>query len=171
MLSGHIPVTSQLVLKRIIDMPESDFGPYLHSLNVRFREGDAFAEAKEEESSNIQLIQNVILAIGSGDIETVGRLLTDDVRLEIHSGKVLPFIEHADGKRAFLEAMGHNFGQLQDQRPEIVSVVAQGDTVVVIAREQGELLASGERYEVFGMHRYLCRDGKIALVQEILAPA
>jgi len=101
----------------------------------------------------------------------VGELLTDDVRLEIHSDQALPFIHSADGKRDFLNAVRHNFGELQSQRPIIEAVVAQGDTVVVVSREEGELREGGACYEIHVMHRYVCRDGKIALVQEFLVPA
>ena len=152
-------------------MTEPKFGTYTESLHAAFRQGDAAADAKQEEAANIQLIENVVLAVGRGDLDAVGELLVDDIRLEIHSAQTMPFIHSADGKLDFLNAVRHNFGELRSQRPIIEAVVAQGDTVVVVSREEGELRATGAHYEVHGVHRYVCRDGKIALVQEFLVPA
>lgn len=152
-------------------MTEPKFGNYIASLHGGFRQGDAAADAKQEEAANIQLIEKVVLAIGRGDFDAMGELLVDDIRLEIHSAQTLPFIHSADGKRDFLNAVRHNFGTLRSQRPIIEAVVAQGDTVVVVSREEGELRESGAHYEVHVMHRYVCRDGKMALVQEFLVPA
>jgi ketosteroid isomerase-like protein len=152
-------------------MAERPFGDYLASLRAGFLGGDVAAVAKVEESANMQALDELITAIGSEDLETIGRLLADDVRLEIHSHGALPFIDTAEGKPAFLRALQHNFGQLINQRPQIESVVAQGDTVVVIGREQGELAESGAGYDVYGVHRYVFREGQLVLVQEFLVPA
>lgn len=152
-------------------MAEREFGEYLASLRAGFLGGDATAATKTQESANVRYLEELIEAIGSGDLETIGKLLADDVRLEIHSHGALPFLDTAEGKAEFLHALRFNFGQLRNQQPRIESVVAQGDTVVVIGREQGELVETGATYDVHGVHRYQFRDGKLALVQEFLVQA
>jgi ketosteroid isomerase-like protein len=152
-------------------MTQPKFGSYIESLQAGFRKGDATAADKREETANLKLIEEVVLAIGRGDPDALNELLADDIRLEIHSAQTLPFIHSATGKRDFLNAVRHNFGELESQQPEIEAVVAQGDTIIVVSREEGVLRASGDKYELRGMHRYVCRDGKISLVQEFLVPA
>jgi ketosteroid isomerase-like protein len=150
-------------------MSEEKFASYLTALDEGFKSGDARADDKQVESANIEVIQNVVRAIGRGDLGAVGALLADDVVLEIRSGLELPFIHDARGRGAVLDAMRHNFGAIREQRPTIEAVVAQGDTVVVTSHEEGEL-AGGERYSVHGMHRYVVRDGRIALIHELVVP-
>jgi ketosteroid isomerase-like protein len=152
-------------------MSDPAFITYTTSLEALFRDGDPKAHEKVEEAANIQLIQDVILAIGRNDLVTVGELLTDDAELDIRTSVVLPFIQRAKGKEQFLEAVRRNFGELGDQQPSVEAVIAQGNTVIILSTEQGELRGTGERYQIQGMHRYVCREGKIELVQELILPA
>ena len=152
-------------------MSDPTFRTYTATLEDYFRDGDLKAHEKADEASNVRLIQELMLAIGRNDPAALGELLTDDVELDIRTSADLPFIRSAKGKGAFLEAVWKNFGELQDQQPNITSVIAQGDTVIILAQEQGELRKTSERYQVQGMHRYVFREGKIALVQELILPA
>jgi ketosteroid isomerase-like protein len=152
-------------------MSDPTFITYTSSLAVLFRAGDAKAHEKLEEAANVQLIQDVILAIGRNDLVAVGEFLTDDVELDIRTSVDLPFIRAAKGKEQFLEAVRQNFGELRDQQPTIEAVIAQGDTVIIVSRERGELRGTSASYQIQGMHRYICREGKIALVEERIMPA
>ncbi len=66
-----------------------------------------------------------------------------------------------------LEAIKRNFGAVQDQRPRIEAVIAQGDTVVVMLEEEGEVRATGKRYMIKGMQRFIIREKKLELVEEL----
>ena len=147
-------------------MADPGFEHYVTTVDELFRCGDAHCHEKHEEASNVRLIQEVALAIGRGDLEAVGALLTDDMHLEIQAPAQFPFIRSATGREAVLDALRHNFAAVRDQQPSIEAVVAQGDTVVVVATEEGELGDAGGRYKVSGMHRYVCKGGKIAMLQE-----
>ncbi len=80
----------------------------------------------------------------------------------------------ADGKDAeaenvrVVEAARRNSAQIEEQRPEILSVVAQGDTVVVFGRELGRFRPTGREYELHWMHLYRLGGGKVAGITELL---
>lgn len=152
-------------------MTDTGFQRYLTALDTHFRLGDARVQEKQDEASNIELIKSVVAAIGRNDLAAVGQLLADDAQLDIKGYEELPFIRSASGRNAVLDAIRENFGALQDQEPTIEAVVAQGDTVVIVSAEEGMVRATGARYRIEGIQRFVCRDGKIRLVHEIMVQA
>jgi ketosteroid isomerase-like protein len=152
-------------------MTDPGFHTYMTSLDELFRSGDSKSDEKREEASNIQLINDVVAAFGWGDLAAVGEQLADGARLDIRGADELPFVRSASGRDEVLEALRQNFAAVREQRPSVEAVVAQGDTVVIMLAEEGEVRATGERYRVQGVQRYVCRDGKIELVQELILPA
>jgi ketosteroid isomerase-like protein len=161
---------SKVSFQRKVQMADSAFLTYMSPIEAFFREGDAKAQEKLEEVANIRLIEKLILAIGRNDLAAAGELLTSDAELDIQTAVELPFILQAKGKEKFLEAVKYNFGELQNQQPNIEAVVAQGNTVILLVREQGELRKTAASYHIQGMQRYVCREGKIALVHELILP-
>ena len=149
-------------------MSEPKFASYINSLETLFRSGDGKADEKPAEAANIRLIQTLITAIGRNDLAAVADLLTDDVRLEIDGGNNLFPIRTAQGCGPMLEAIKQNFGAVQNQQSNIQAVVAQGDTVIVLMGEAGEVVATGAPYRLKGMQRFLMREGKVALVEELI---
>jgi ketosteroid isomerase-like protein len=152
-------------------MSENKFNAYINSIERLFRSGDSKASEKLEETSNIRLIQNLIMAIGLDDLVAVGELLAENVSLEILGPAEMPFIRKAKGREQMLEVIKQNFGAVQDQRPNISAVIAQGDTVVVMLEEEGEVRTTGMRYRVKGLQRFVIRDGKVELVEELFLRA
>ena len=69
-------------------------------------------------------------AIAHKDFDALGALLADGVTFEI-VGSGGPMAARAEWRERVVEAARRNFAQVEEQRPEILSVVAQGDTVVV----------------------------------------
>lgn len=65
----------------------------------------------------------------------MGDLLAEDVTFEVVGPASTPMAGRAEGRERVIEAARVNFAQIEDQRPETLSVVAQGDTVVVLGRE------------------------------------
>jgi len=116
------------------------------------------------------VIKNLLKAIGSDDLPAVEEMLAEGVRLEIPGTDELPFIRKAKGREQMIEAIKQNFGALQNQRPSIEAVIAQGDTVIVIMEEEGEIRASGKKYQTKGMQRFVIREGKVELVEELFVP-
>ena len=107
------------------------------------------------------------MAIGRDDLTAVGEMLADEVRLEILGPDELPFIREAKGRAQMLEAIKENFGAVQDQRPKIKAVIAQGDKVMVMLEEEGAVRATGKRYRIKRKQRFIIREKKVELVEEI----
>ena len=70
-----------------------------------------------------------------------------------------------------IETTRNNFAQVEEQRPETQSVVAQGDTVVVVGREQGRFRPTGRSYDLHWMHQYTFKNGKIVRIRELFDSA
>ena len=152
-------------------MSENKFDSSINAIEDLFRSGDSKADEKLEEAANTQLIKDIIAAIGRDDLTAVGEMLAEDVRLEILGADELPLIREAKGRAHVLEALKKNFGAVQDQKPNIQAIIAQGDTVVLMLEEEGVIRATGMRYRIKGMQRFVIRDGKVEFVEEQLVQA
>ena len=151
-------------------MSEAKFDSYTNSLEYLFRCGDLKAAEKHEEASNVRLIKNIVAAIGRDDLALVSEMLAEDVRLEIRGTDKLPFIRNAKGREQMLDAIIVNFSSLQNQRPIVESVVAQGDTVIITMEEEGEVRATGMKYRIKCVQRFVIKEGKVALLEEQAVP-
>jgi ketosteroid isomerase-like protein len=142
-------------------MSEPKFVSFVDSIEPVFRSGDTRADEKQNEAANVRLIKGFITAIGRNDLAAAEGMMADNVTLEILGVDELPFIRKARGQAGLLEAIRQNYGALKDQRPNIEAVIAQGDTVIFILREEGEIQASGQKYRIKGFQRFVIREGKI----------
>lgn len=143
---------------------------FIDRLQTAFREGDKNAAAKAPEAENVRAVEAVFRAIARKDFDALGDLLADGVTFEI-VGSGGPMAARAEGRERVIEAARGNFAQLEDQRPEVLSVVAQGDTVVVVGKERGRFRATGREYEVHWMHQYRLEGGKVVSITEMLDSA
>jgi len=150
---------SQVVIKQFID-----------SLPVAFTTGDTRATDKADETGNVQKLQSFYRALTRGDFPEAVAAMADDIEMEIHVAPDFDFVCQARGREEILAAMRANFAKVEDQEPEIVSLVAQGDTVVIIAREKGKHRPTGTSYDVHWVQHYQFRDGKIARFLELSGP-
>ena len=144
---------------------------FIDSIPTAFREGDANAMAKQEESDNVLLVEKVYRTIAGGDFASLRDYLADEVTLEIIGPTDAPFTGLYQGCNQVIEATRQNFSLLEGQRPEILSVVAQGNTVIVVGRESGRFQPTGREYEVHWMHQYTFSNRKVARIRELLDTA
>lgn len=143
---------------------------FIDRLQDAFREGDNNAAGKALEAANVRVIEEVFRAVARKDFDALGGLLAEDVTFEI-VGSGGPMAARAEGRERVVEAARGNFAQIEEQRPEVLSVVAQGDTVVVVGRERGRFRATGREYEAHWMHQYRLEGGKVASITEMLDSA
>ena len=122
-------------------------------------------------SSHLAAVEAQLAAIARGDYAGVVANVHDDVELDIFAPPEFAWHRRARGVQAFQEAVEHNFGTVIDQRPEITTVLAQDDVVVLIGREQGRIRDTGQEYDVEFVHRFTFRDGRLASVRIIAARA
>jgi ketosteroid isomerase-like protein len=109
--------------------------------------------------------------IARGDFDSLGSFLADDVVMEIAGPAELPFVGRTQGANQVAGQIARNFSHFEDQQPDVESVVAQGDMVVLQARERGRLRASRRPYHIHWVQIYTFRDGKLKRFQEIFDSA
>lgn len=129
----------------------------------------ARAEIAVADAQNLRSIQQLIDAIGRGDLESAIANAHDDVRFEIYAPLEFPWIRHATGVEELRAALRQNFGSLAEQHPEITTLTAQGDTVVLIGREHGRVKATNAPYRMQFVQRFLFRGGRLASITVIAA--
>jgi len=144
---------------------------FIDSLMDAFREGDPDALSKTTEAENVRHLQEQYRAIARGDFGPVVAGLDEDIDMEMIGPSEIPLVGHWRGRERVAEAIQRNFSLLADQQAEILAVVAQGDMVVLFAREQGVFRATGKRYDIHWAQWFTFRDGKIIRFRGLLDSA
>jgi ketosteroid isomerase-like protein len=147
--------------------------PHVHAfvdqLFPAFEQGDDQAAAKQAEADNVRRVQAQYRAIAAREYRTTfAESLHPDVEFEILGPPDVPFLGKWRGKEKVVEVVERNFGMLEEQRPQVQTLVAQGDTVVVVGREQGKVRGSGEQYDFHWVAFFTFRDGLVVRVQEMV---
>jgi ketosteroid isomerase-like protein len=142
---------------------------FFESLQAAFREGDTNTASKLEEAENVSRVEQLIHIIARQDFEALEGMLADDVVLDIIGSAENPIVGKWQGRQQVIDATRKNFALLEDQRPEIESVVAQGDTVVVVARERGRFAETGRDYDFHWVQLYTFKENELARIRELLA--
>ena len=106
-------------------------------------------------------------AIIQGNFEAFRDLVADDVELNVCGFGLLDGTWR--GRDDVVAATRRNFGLVANQKPEIESIIAQGDCVAVLLRESGVFQSSGKAYSVRGVQWFTFSDGKIKKIDEIIA--
>ena len=144
---------------------------FIDRLENAFHEGDPHATHKTAEKGNVKFLQEQYRALVRGDVAAFAAALADDVELDVIGGPDLPFAGRWKGRDEVLKAIARNFSLLEDQQPEVESVVAQGDTVVVFARERGRFKATGREYDIRWAQWFVFRDGQLFRMRELAEEA
>ncbi len=108
-------------------------------------------------------------AIIQGNFDAFGESVTDDVELNITGFGALDGTWR--GRDEVVAATRRNFAMVAEQKPEIESLVSEGDRIAVLLRERGVLKANGQAYSVRGVQWFTFADGKISKIDEIIAAA
>jgi ketosteroid isomerase-like protein len=106
-------------------------------------------------------------AIIRGDFDAFAASVTDDVELNIRGFGALDGVWR--GRTEVVAATRKNFALLGEQKPEIESIISEGDRTAVLLRESGILKANGQPYSVRGVQWFTFADGKIKKIDEIIA--
>jgi ketosteroid isomerase-like protein len=149
-------------------MAMEPLGRFIDGIDHAFREGDAQVDGKHAEALNVRLLREQYLAMARGDFDAAMGLFHDDVDFEITGPPAVPFLGRWRGRSEVGEAMRRNFAMVEDQEPEIRSLIAQGDIVVVVAHERGRLRASGSPYSLHWVHVCTFHGGKVVRFHEII---
>ncbi|APW64253.1 nuclear transport factor 2 family protein [Paludisphaera borealis] len=144
------------------------FQKFIDGIDTAFRDGDAGVDGKFAEARNVGILRDQYQALSRGDLDAAVELFHEDVELEITGPPAVPFLGRWRGRLDVKDAIQRNFGMLDAQTPEVHSVVAQGDLVVVVAHEQGRIRATGTPYSIHWVQIFTFRDGKLVRMREIV---
>ncbi len=140
---------------------------FVSSLDQAFSADDPLSLTRTLERENLAVLHQVYQALKDSDYAAIGQLLTDDVELEIVGPAMVPFLGKWRGTSQVLEAIRRNFSYVKNQRPEIINLNAQGNSLIVVAREQGEAVSTGKPYDLHWVQMFTFRDRKLARIHEI----
>ena len=140
---------------------------FIDRLAIAFEEDDAEAAGKTLEAGNVRRVQENYRALARGDFAAFLESLAEDVDMEFAGAPDAPFAGRWRGRDEAGRAVRDNFSQVEEQRPEIRAVVAQGDVVVVVAQESGRFRGTGRPYDTHWVQSFTFRDGKVARFRQI----
>jgi ketosteroid isomerase-like protein len=106
-------------------------------------------------------------AIVQGNFDAFGQSVTLDVELNITGFGALDGTWR--GRDEVVAATRRNFALVAEQKPEIESMISEGDRIAVLLRESGVLKSTGQAYTVRGVQWFTFAEGKISKIDEIVA--
>ena len=113
------------------------------------------------------MLKPVYESIIHGDFDRFGDLLADDVEMEIRGAGAMDGTWR--GRSQVVEAARINFAQVADQKPEIESIVSEGDSTALLFRESGVFRAAGRDYRARAVQWFRFAGGKVSRIDEIVA--
>jgi ketosteroid isomerase-like protein len=155
-------------------MSESSIHPssvdrFIDRLHPAFLAGDDRATEKACEAGNVQRLLDQYRAIARGDLQAAVAMMADDIEFDLAAPADVPISGAWRGVAAVADAVRRNFGSLADQQADLVSVVAQGDMVVLVAEERGTVRSTGQPYHLRWVQVFTFRGDKIIRLQGVAA--
>lgn len=140
------------------------------TLGPVFMAGDPGAQGRTQEWGNVERIGRMVQAIAGGRFDELRERLAPDVAYEMAAPPRFPWRSTARGADEVAAAIRENFASVCEQRTQPLSLVSQGDTVMVMARESGRFTDGGERYEVLLAQQFtFAADGRLAGFRTVAA--
>lgn len=122
--------------------------------------------ATKEVSSPQTVLHAAFQAVIHGNYEAFGESVTEDVELNISGFGSMDGSWR--GRDEVVAATRRNFALVGEQKPEIESMISEGDRIAVLLREKGTFKSSGQAYSVRGVQWFTFADGKIKKIDEII---
>lgn len=152
-------------------MPEVPLVAVADVLGACFEAGDPAHAARTKERANLDQLNDLVLAIATKHFAGLAERFTPDVTFELHAPPGIPWRRQAQGAEAVASAIEANFRSVCDQRPNPLSLVAQGDTILLMSRETGRWTGTGEPYEMVFAQQYTFRGKRLAAFRSVVTPA
>lgn len=123
------------------------------------------------EQENSEVIRSVYESFRAGDIDAMLGSMTEDVEWQLPEIAGVPFSGRRQGHARVREFFA-GVAEMQDvDVMELNTIVAQGDTVVVLGRYAWRVKATGRKFASDFAHAFHMADGKVARFQEFLDTA
>jgi ketosteroid isomerase-like protein len=140
---------------------------FFDDVATAFAAGDPNVGQKSVEAEHVHCIQLLYHAIARGAFDEMLQLTTPDFTLDIVGPETSKLVGVTVGREKVLETLKRNFGYFSEQTPHIETVVAQGDTVVIIAHEHGKMLPDKTPYQVQWVQIFTFAGDRVAKVRQI----
>jgi uncharacterized protein len=121
----------------------------------------------QNSSYPLTVLLAVFSAIAQDDFDALAEAVTDDVELSIRGFGPVDGIWR--GRAEVVAVTRKNFGLIANQKPEIESIIAEGDMIAVLLRETGVFKSDGRPYSIRGVQWFTFANGKINKIDEIVA--
>lgn len=149
-------------------MAQVDLAQIPEFLLGAFRQGDPGWESKTQEQANLALFSRILGLIAMGEYGEVEQYLGPEVSFLLVAPARFPWVRQAAGPREFVSALTHNFQAVQQQRAEILSLVGQGDTIMLMGHENGQQTDTGEPYEVLTAQQLTFEEGRLMRFRSVV---
>lgn len=117
-------------------------------------------------AENRQIVTDVYMAFGQGDIGGVIDSLTDDVVCTNHSVQTNPTSGVFRGKDGVQKFLGLVNEALDISKLDVRTMIAEDDVVVVLLDYAATVRSNGKTFEGPLVHWFTLRDGKLATFDE-----
>ena len=119
--------------------------------------------AADNTEASFDIVMRFMGAMGSGDMETVGALMADDMIWHNEGDTTLPWVG-GEGKEAIFSFLGVFSSNFETTIREHTDAFASGDTVAVFGKMNGRTTKSGKEIGEFTFAlRAKVRDGQVVL--------
>ena len=152
-------------------MDAEHFKRFAASLTPAFADGDSEAAAKAVEAANVHRLRELYEAIGRGDTAALFIAFAEDVELDVVGPPGVPFVGRCQGRRQVAETVRQNFAKVENLKPEMLAVIAQGDTVVVYGRDQGRYVPTGRDFSLHWVQFFTFRNGRVVRIRQLFDSA
>jgi len=121
-------------------------------------------EMDDKSKASLDTVMAYMGAMGSGDMDAMGKLMADDMVWHNEGDKSLPWIGGSEGKEAIFKFLGVFSENLKTTLWENTDAFASGDTVAVFGKMNGTTPKSGKEIGEFTFAlRAKVRDGQVVL--------
>jgi ketosteroid isomerase-like protein len=122
------------------------------------------AQADDNTEASFDIVMRFMGAMGSGDMETVGALMADDMVWHNEGDTTLPWVGGSEGKEAIFAFLGVFSSNFETTMWENTDAFASDDTVAVFGKMNGKTTKSGNEIGEFTFAlRAKVRDGQVVL--------
>ena len=149
-------------------MAQVDLAQIPEVLLDAFRTGDPRWESKVQEQENLATFARVLGLIAIGEYGAVLDYLSPAVTFDLVAPPGFPWERHAAGGPQVVDAIARNFQAVRQQRAEVLSLVGQGDTLMLIGHENGRLAATEEEYEVLTAQQLTFDGGRLVRFRSVV---
>lgn len=140
---------------------------FFDDLMSAFAAGDPDVGQKTREAEHVHCLHLMYHAIARGAFAEMLQLTTDDFSFEVIGPERSQLVGRWQGRQEVLAALTRNFAHFGEQQPHIETVVAQGDTVIVVGHEEGKILATGKPYHVQWVQIFTFVGNQVARARQI----